>query len=125
MISVSSDMILRAVLASATPGILCGALYSVILGIYRLLSGAFLKLIKHTGRARKNPFSENVYDFIFTLAMGIGFVLILYVFTDGVFYFLPLFALFITFFLTKRALDLLFAPRKQKQRKNMHNLRFF
>ena len=113
MISVSSDMILRTVIASALLGILGGALYSLLFGIARLAFGCILKLFKKAYVKQSGAFFENAYDFVFILLLGIFFVLILYAFNDGVFFFLPLFALFTSFILSKRLVGSLFNVKKR------------
>ena len=107
MISVTYDMILGAIVASIVVGILSGAIYAFFSDGSRLLSRLFKRLIKREGAVAKSTVIGNAFDFFFTLTVGAVYVLILYAFTDGVFFFLPLSAIFLGFLLGKRAIGAL------------------
>ena len=85
MIGVSSDMVLESVVLSFLLGVFSGAFRALILGtlsVFRLLSRA-----EKAGKTRREKrFLINVFDFFFFFAVGILYLLVLYVGTDGVFF---------------------------------------
>ena len=101
MIAVTSDMIFCAVLASSLLGAICGIIHALA----RALSSLFFSLFSRICKCKKETFKRvykhaafsNVCDFLFVLAIGIAYVLILYSSTDGVFYPVTLAALCVSF----------------------------
>ena len=97
MISVTSDMIFRAVVSSS----LLGAVSGIIRILIRMLSTLFLVVVTHLFKSKKKTVERiykhavfsNVCDLAFVLAVGIAYILMLYAFTDGVFYLVTLVAL--------------------------------
>ena len=116
MISVSSDMIFRAVVFSLLLGLLNGSVYI----IFRLISALFRSGIRHalkrdksTKRAREY---SNIFDFVFTFSVGIEYILLIYAFTDGVIYFVSLLTLLMGFFASKTVLSKIFTRNKSIKR---------
>lgn len=101
-------MILGAIVASLTVGILSGAVYAFFTDGAMLLSRLFHRIFKRKSRGKKPTVISHAFDFFFTLTVGIVYVLILYAFTDGVFFFLPLCAIFLGILLGKRIIGALF-----------------
>ena len=86
MIGVSSDMVLESVVLSFLLGVFSGAFRALIFGtlsFFRLL----LSRAEKSGKTRREKrFLINVFDFFFFFAVGILYLLVLYVGTDGVFF---------------------------------------
>lgn len=97
MISVTTDMILRSVLFSLILGGIFGGIYTFLRLNVLLLKKLFSCLFKRNFVMKKRPFLPEVFDFLFILTLGLAYVLLLYVFTDGVFYPVSLIALFLGF----------------------------
>ena len=101
MITVTSDMIFRAVVASSLLGVISGTIYALM----RVFSSLFCAILSRIFKGKKETFKRvykhaafsNVCDFFFVLAIGIAYVLILYSSTDGVFYPVTLAALCVSF----------------------------
>ena len=98
MISVTTDMIFRAVVASSILGVISGIIHALLRAISSFFVALFLRLLKGKIKSFKQGVFSNMFDFIFVFAVGVAYVLILYAFTDGVFYLITLAALFMSFF---------------------------
>ena len=102
MISVTTDMIFRAVIFSLVLGVSSGVVYSLILALCVVMGG----IVDH-GKKRKKSYGrsafvfKNLFDFFFTLTVGIAYLLILYVCTDGTFNIISLMSLLFGFLLTR------------------------
>ena len=97
MISVTSDMIFKSVVFSLILGAVSGLIYSV----WHVFSSFFMevafRLLKRQKRAPRRSFLPNLFDFLFFLSVGIVYILILYAFTDGIFYLISLVSLLVGF----------------------------
>ena len=116
MISVTSSMIFGAIAASLVLGVISGVTYAFLLGIYAVATRLFAAILKREKEVQTNSAWRNIFDFFFTLTVGVVYVLILYAFTDGVFFILPLLALFLGVMAGKRFLKVLFAFKKMHKR---------
>ena len=94
MITVTSDMIFRAVVASSLLGVISGTIYALM----RVFSSLFCAILSRIFKGKNESFKRickhavfaNICDYVFVLVVGIAYILILYALTDGVFYLLTL-----------------------------------
>ena len=105
MISVSTDMIFSAVICSLLLGALSALIYSVTLAFITLFLAALRRLLRAKGGGQKTRAATGAVDFILTLWCGALYVLVLYAFTDGVFYLCTLISLLIGFFSVRKILS--------------------
>lgn len=115
MISVTSDMVLSAVVFSLLFGVLGGVTYSIAFHVISTIRRLLLKAInlkKATSNRMKCSFA-NVFDFLFAMLIGIGYYLILYVCTDGVFNLCSLLTLLVGFLGSKKTINVLITLTKK------------
>lgn len=107
MISVTTDMILKSVLFSLLSGAIFGGIYSFLKANFQLFKSLLCRLFKRKSITGKRSVFGEIFDFFFALTVGAIYILILYAFTDGVFYPISLVALFLGFNLAARILAIL------------------
>ena len=107
MISVTTDMILKSVLFSLLTGAIYGGIYSFLKADFQLFKGLLCRLFKRKNTREKRSVFGEIFDFFFALTVGATYLLILYSFTDGVFYPISLVALLLGFNLVARILSVL------------------
>lgn len=100
MISITFEMILRAVIFSVLLGTSSSMLY--VLG--RSLINIIKSMLKKKGCHGSSSALLNVYDFFFVLAVGIVYITGNYTFCDKPFDLYSFIALFLTFFFTQAAI---------------------
>ena len=83
MISLSSEMILSAVLFSLFLGLIFGFLYAAVMSLINLISNAALKGKKQ--KTQRKSLLKNAVDLLIVLALSIVHLLSGYVFLDGAF----------------------------------------
>ena len=106
MISLPFGMILKSVLFSALTGLTFGAIYSLLCGICTFLFSVS-KLRGFFG----NGILHHLFDFVFTIFVGIVFLLLSYVSTDGIFSIYSLFVLVVAFLTGKHLVCKIFQIR--------------
>ena len=85
MISVTTGMIFRVVACSAIFGFLLGAIYALNSCLLLLIGCVIQKRKTHKNKRNITSWiAINIFDFFFATAGGIVYLLILYVFADGV-----------------------------------------
>ena len=125
MIGVTSDMILKSVVLSLILGLISGGAKGVLHTFFILFKKLQKPEIPKNTTVRGNAVFGNLFDFWFTLVLGIIYVLILYVSTDGAFYFVSLVALFLGFVFAKSLSVFMLKLFKTPKSENMYNLRSF
>ena len=108
MISVTSDMIFRATIFSLFLGMISGGVCALTLGLTKLLIRVLKRKRSKCDEISHSLLFQHIFDFIFALFVGIGYFLILYVFVDGMFYFITLCSLFVGFILSQRTVNKFF-----------------
>ena len=103
MISVTYEMILKSVLLSAIAGTIAGVLYFV----FDLMLALFTGIPKHLRHNKKTDEStsakqHNVFDFLFTLSIGVAYFLLSYVTVDGAFEIYSIITVFAAFFISRQ-----------------------
>ena len=117
MISVSTGMIFFAVLFSLLLGIISGIIYSVLPLLAYLPLVVIRRCFHVNEKTQSKKISFNIIDFLFVLATGIFYLLLLYAFTDGVFFACTLIALFIGFFSVRKIFVVSAASLRQRKRR--------
>ena len=107
MISVTTDMILKSVLFSLLLGAVFGGIYSFFKANFQFFKGLFCRLFNRSNIIEKRSVFGEIFDFFFALTVGAAYLLILYAFTDGVFYPISLVAMLLGFNLVARILTAL------------------
>ncbi len=102
VISVTTDMIFRACLFSLLLGLIYGIVSVLFFRLLHLIEVLIFRLLKKDA----TPFlisdtARHVFSFLFTFCVGLSYILIIYAFTDGVFYFCTLLALLFGFLISK------------------------
>ena len=123
MISVSTDMILTAVATSLLLGIFFAIIYSVLPALFSLFFAIALRLFRVRKKRRETSYRNGIFDFFFTLVGGIAYILLLYAYTDGVFFLCTLAALFLGFFGVRKILHAIRTCFGQIKRKKKDILR--
>ena len=108
MISVTSDMVLRATIFSLVLGVVSGSIYAVFARLTLILLKMVFKNFRWRKSVRHTSVFRHVFDFVYVVAIGFCYILSLYVFTDGVFFLCTLAALFLGFMLSVKTLSSLF-----------------
>lgn len=105
MISISSKMVLKSVLASMLLGAIFAICYTVLLTIGMLAKGLILrKKISENASCSKAKTLTNVIELLSTLTVGVSYLLLSYVLLDGVLEIYSLLSLIASFFLVRKAL---------------------
>ena len=116
MIGVSSDMIFGSVVLSFLLGVAFGALRAVLFGVFRALHTLLSRIKKEAKAKRESRLFFNAFDFLFFTVMGILYLLVLYVSTDGVFFVSSASMLFLGFYLGKKLMGAFFALFSKSKR---------
>lgn len=108
MISISFEMVFSAVLFSSFAGAVFGALYSLFASLYLAISKQIERRFKKQLNERKNDsIFKNLVDCFFALLVGLSYIILSYIFLDGVFEIYSLLSLIVTFLVSKKALCLI------------------
>ena len=111
MISISSKMIFTAAYWCALFGACLGAIYAVLSLLPIILLSCIPKL-KNKYKVHQRAGSataRHVFDFLFVLAAGVIYLILQYVFVDGVNALLPVFLLILSIVATKGIFESIFA----------------
>lgn len=104
MISVTAGMIWKSIFASA----IIGALFALVSALTKKCVALIKSLIfrKRSRRETRNKSGllANIVEFLFTFAIGISYLLLLYAFVDGVFEIYTLVVFLAVFFTTEKAI---------------------